>query len=366
MTLNVDIRHAFQDFALNATFEVGAGVTALFGPSGAGKSTIAAAITGLLRPDAGRITLNDEVLFDHAAGISVPVHRRRIGVVFQDGRLFPHLDVAGNLAFGARYVRDAGPAPDADAIARMLGIEALMTRRTGTLSGGEKQRVAIARALLMRPRLLIMDEPLAALDGPRKDEILPYLERLRDAGGVPIVYVSHAVAEIARLANSMVVLREGRVLRTGDVTEVLSEPSMVPLIGVREAGAVLHARVAEVDAGGLACLTISGGTLRVPGVGMTKGQALRIRILAQDVLIALEHPRGMSSRNILPAVVEGLHRGDGPGVAVALRLGGDRLLARITADAADELALRPGLACFAILKATAVARADIGVGTVDA
>ena len=355
MMLTVNIRHKFKSFTLDATFHAGAGVTALFGPSGAGKSTIAAAISGLLTPDAGRITLNDQLLFDSAAGISVAIHRRRIGVVFQDGRLFPHLDVAGNLAFGARYAPK-----DADAIARMLGIEALMTRRTGTLSGGEKQRVAIARALLMRPRLLIMDEPLAALDGPRKDEILPYLERLRDEGGVPIVYVSHALPEIARLADSMVVLRAGRVMRAGDVTEVLSDPAMVPLIGVREAGAVLHARVAGVDPGGLTRLTISGGTLRVPGAGMVAGQAIRIRILAQDVLIALEHPSGMSSRNILPAVVEGLHRGGGPGVAVALRLGDDRLLARITADAADELDLRPGLACFAILKATAVARADIG------
>ncbi|MCZ4353003.1 molybdenum ABC transporter ATP-binding protein [Roseovarius aestuarii] len=361
MNLSVDIRHGFDDFSLEADFEAGAGVTALFGPSGAGKSTIAAAICGLLTPNAGRITLDGQVLFDSASGICVPVHRRRIGVVFQDGRLFPHLDVASNLAFGARYAPDTESAQDAGAIARMLGIEGLMLRRPGTLSGGEKQRVAMARALLMRPRLLIMDEPLAALDGPRKDEILPYLERLRDAGSVPIIYVSHAVAEIARLANQMVVLRGGRVMRTGDVTEVLADPAMVPMIGVREAGAVLHARVAGVEAGGLTQLAISGGILRVPGAGMSKGQPIRIRILAQDVLIALEHPQGMSSRNILPAVVEGLHRGDGPGVAVALRLGDDRLLARITADAADELNLRPGLSCFAILKATAVARADIGV-----
>lgn len=359
MSLTVDIQHRFDGFTLDAGFEAGPGVTALFGPSGAGKSTVAAAVAGLLQPDAGRITLGGDVLFDRAAGVMVPPHQRRIGVVFQDGRLFPHLDVAGNLAFGMRYAL-SGPVTPIAEIAALLGIDGLLTRRIATLSGGEKQRVAMARALLMRPRLLVMDEPLAALDGPRKDDILPYLERLRDAGSVPILYVSHAVAEIARLADRMVVLRNGQVMRQGDVTAVLGDPAMVPLIGVREAGAVLRATVQGPPEAGLTRLAISGGELRVPGVAGAPGASLRLRILASDVLIALERPRGLSSRNILPAVVEGLHRGDGPGVAVSLRVGSDRLLARITADAADELALRPGLDCFAVLKATAVARVDIG------
>jgi len=360
MTLSVRISHRFGDFTLDATFEAGPGVTALFGPSGSGKTSIANGIAGLLRPDAGRIALAGDVLLDRARGVCLPAARRRIGVVFQDGRLFPHLTARQNIAFGARYAPRGAPGLDGGTIEDMLGIGALMHRRPASLSGGEKQRVAISRALTMRPRLLLMDEPLAALDGPRKDEILPYLERLRDSGAVPIVYITHSMAEIARLADRIIVLRAGRVLRAGDVTDVLSDPAMVPLIGVREAGSVLIARVIENRPQGLSRLSINGGELHLPGVDAEVGKSLRIRILAQDVLVSMERPAGLSSRNILPAVVEEVHRGDGPGVALSLRLGEDRLLARITADAMDELGLAPGTHCYAILKATAVARADIG------
>ena len=364
MSLTFDISHRFGAFQLEAQAEAGPGVTVLFGPSGSGKTSIANAIAGLVRPDAGRITLAGDVLLDHARGVCLPAARRRIGVVFQDGRLFPHLTVAQNIAFGLRYAPPAGTGNalglDAAAIQEMLGIGALMQRHPASLSGGEKQRVAIARALAMRPRLLLMDEPLAALDGPRKDEILPYLERLRDSRAVPIVYITHSMAEIARLADRIVVLREGRVLRAGDVTDVLSDPAMVPLIGVREAGSVLVARVVTLNSGGLSRLAISGGELRLPGIEAQVGKSLRIRILAQDVLVSRTQPVGLSSRNILPAVIEAVHRGDGPGVALSLRLGEDRLLARITADAMDELQLAPGVSCYAVLKAIAVARADIG------
>ena len=363
MSLSVDIAHRFDGFPLKAAFDAGPGVTALFGPSGSGKTTLTNAIAGLLTPDQGRIALGGDVLLDRAQGICLPAARRRIGVVFQEGRLFPHLTVARNITFGARYAPAGAPGLNADAIMAMLAIKALMDRRPRSLSGGEKQRVAIARALLMRPRLLLMDEPLAALDGPRKDEILPYLERLRDSGAVPIVYVTHSVAEIARLADRIVVLREGRVLRQGDVTDVLSDPAMVPLIGVREAGSVLMARVVEQNPGGLGRLEIGGGELRLPGIEAGVGKTVRVRVLAQDVLISLNRPVGLSSRNILPAVVEEVHRGDGPGVALSLCIGPSRLLARITADAMDELSLQPGTLCFAVIKATAIARADIGTDT---
>ncbi len=360
MTLSVDIAHRLGAFALEAAFEAGPGVTALFGPSGSGKTTIAKAIAGLLTPDEGRIALGGDTLLDCGRRICLPPARRRVGVVFQEGRLFPHLTVVQNISFGARYAPRGAPGLGAEVIERTLGIGALMDRRPASLSGGEKQRVAIARALAMRPRLLLMDEPLAALDGPRKDEILPYLERLRDSGAVPIVYITHAVAEIARLADHIVVLRGGRAVRCGTAADVLSDPAMVPLIGVREAGSVLIARVTEANPKGLSRLAISGGELRLPGIEADVGKSMRIRILAQDVLISLEQPSGLSSRNILPAVVEAVHRGDGPGVAVSLRLGEDRLLARITAEAMDELGLAPGTPCHAVLKATAVARADIG------
>ena len=360
MTLNVALRHRFSAFALDVAFEAGPGVTALFGPSGAGKTSIANAVAGLFQPDEGRIMLGDTVLFDRAAGVNVPTARRRIGVVFQDGRLFPHLDVAGNLAFGARYAPQEAGGAEVGAICDLLGIGHLMTRRPGALSGGEKQRVALARALLMQPQLLVMDEPLAALDGPRKDEILPYLERLRDAGGATIIYVSHSVAEIARLADRIVVLDQGRVVRSGPVGDVLSDPSMMPFVGVREAGSVLAAVVLERHADGLTRLSLSGGEMVVPGVDAEVGKSMRIRVLAQDVIVALQEPKGLSSRNILRAVVEELHPGSGPGMAVSLRLGADRLLVRITRRAAQELSLAPGLEVYAILKATAIARGDIG------
>ncbi|RKF16619.1 molybdenum ABC transporter ATP-binding protein [Roseovarius spongiae] len=360
MTLAVTLAHAFGDFTLDVGFKAGPGVTALFGPSGAGKTSIANAVAGLFTPREGRIELGGRVLLDTAAKVNMSAHKRRIGVVFQDGRLFPHLDVAGNLAFGARYAPRGAPGPDRAEILALLGIEELLSRRPGTLSGGEKQRVALARALLARPEFLVMDEPLAALDGPRKDDILPYLEGLRDRARVPILYVSHSVSEIARLADRIVVLREGRVLRAGPVADVLSDPEMVPLVGVREAGSVFEAQVLGHDADGLSRLGVSGGTLILPRVDADPGKHIRIRVLAQDVLLSLESPKGLSSRNILPVRVEALHQGAGPGVAVSLRLGEDRLLARITARAAAELGLRPGLACHAILKATAVPRGDVG------
>ena len=362
MSLSVDIRHSFGAFELDLSFAVDGGVTALFGPSGAGKTTVANVIAGLFAPEFGRVRLGARCLLDTQTGQCLPAHQRRIGYVFQDGRLFPHLTVAGNLDFGTRYVPAGAAGPDRDEVIALMGIAHLLARRPANLSGGEKQRVALARALLTRPELLIMDEPLAALDGPRKDEILPYLEQVRDSGTLPILYVSHSVAEIARLADNIAVLREGRVLRSGPVSDILSDPEMVPLVGVREAGSVLMAKVIAHDPDGLSRLAVSGGELVIPGVDAALGSVMRIRVLAQDVLVSLEVPRGLSSRNILPVTIEGIHRGDGPGVALSLRLGDTRLLARITARAADELALRPGLDVHAILKATAVARGDIGRG----
>ncbi|WP_272006882.1 molybdenum ABC transporter ATP-binding protein [Roseovarius sp. ZX-A-9] len=362
MSLRVKIHHKFSGFTLDAAFETGPGVTAIFGASGAGKTSIANAVAGLFAPARGMVELEGRCLYDAAARVNVPPHKRRIGTVFQDGRLFPHLSVAGNLDFGTRYVPRGRTGPDRDQVIALMDIGGLLQRRPLHLSGGEKQRVALARALLMAPELLIMDEPLAALDGPRKDEILPYLERLAGGANVPILYVSHSVGEIARLADQIVVLRAGRVARSGTVGDVLSDPELVPMMGVREAGSVLHAQVLGHDADGLSRLAVSGGALLIPGVQAEPGKHIRLRVLAQDVLLSLDMPKGLSSRNILPVVVEMLHRGDGPGMAVSLRLGEDRLLARITARAAEEMGLRPGLACHAILKATAVPRGDIGGG----
>lgn len=359
MSIEADLRHSFAGFELDISLRAGPGVTAIFGPSGSGKTTTINMIAGLVRPDHGRVVVDGEPVFDSSKRQNTPSHRRRIAYVFQDGRLFPHLTVARNIRFGARFARSEPMASEAEIIA-LLGLAPLMDRRPVALSGGERQRVALARALLSAPRLLLMDEPLAALDAPRKEEILPYLEALRDRTGIPILYVSHSVAEVARLSDRLILLEEGKVVLSGKTQDVLNTPDALPFLGVREAGSILRARVLRHDADGLSRLQISGGELVLPRVDADVGESLVIRILAHDVLIALEEPKGLSSRNILPVTINGLHKGGGPGVVASLRLGNDVLLARITARAAEDLALRPGLGCFAVLKATTVPRRNIG------
>ena len=358
MTLSVALQHRFGGFALDVAFDAPGGVTALFGRSGAGKTSVINAVAGLLRPNAGRVVVGDTVLFDSAARIDLPAHRRRVGYVFQDARLFPHLRVRGNLAYGARFAGGVDAA-DLARVADMLGIAHLLDRSPGALSGGETQRVAIGRALLARPRLLLLDEPLAALDDARKAEILPYLERLRDAAGLPILYVSHSVAEVARLATTVVVLDAGRVARVGTTADVLSDPDAVTGLGLRDAGAILRATVAAHHPDGLSELSTSAGPLFLPHVDGAIGTGLRVRIAAQDVILSVARPVGLSALNILRVKVVALRDGDGPGVMVQLRAGDDLLLARITGRSATALGLKPGLACHAIVKTVAVAGGDV-------
>ena len=363
MTLSVDIAHDFGGFRLQVRFEAPPGITALFGRSGTGKTSVVNAVAGLLRPQAGRIVLNGAPLFDAAAGHCVPVHRRRLGYVFQDARLFPHLTVRRNLTYGQRFAPRDATGPDLAEVCALLGLEGLLERRPGALSGGERQRVAIGRALLSRPRMLLLDEPLAALDAARKEEILPYLERLRDHTAVPMLYVSHSVAEIARLATSVVVLEAGRVTRAGAAERVLSDPATARQLGLREAGAVLPATVTRHHDDGLSELAISGGRLFLPAIDLAVGRATRVRILAQDVIVATgPAPRGLSALNVLPATVLALREGHGPGVIVQLRCGDDRLLARITRRSAETLGLAPGVAVHAVVKSVSVARTDVGTG----
>ncbi|WP_147109294.1 molybdenum ABC transporter ATP-binding protein [Tateyamaria sp. syn59] len=350
MTLSVALRNRFGDFDLDVAFEAGPGVTALFGRSGAGKTTIVNAVAGLLRPDHAQITLDGE-RFD-----SLPVHRRRVGYVFQDARLFPHMSVADNLDYASRY---GARASDRPRIIEMLGIGTLLDRPPATLSGGEKQRVALGRALLSNPRLLLMDEPLAALDAPRKAEILPYLDRLKAETGLPILYVSHAVDEVARLADHMVLLADGRVARAGPLFDVMADPAAVPLLGVREAGAVLRARVLSHDEDGLSTLQLASGHVQLMGVQAPVGAEVRLRVLAQDVLLSLTEPEGLSAQNILPVIIHTIRAGDGPGAAIALQAGSDRLLARVTARAVQRMGLVEGQSLFAVIKATSVAQSAI-------
>ncbi len=359
MTLSVALGHSFAGFTLDVAFEAPRGVTALFGRSGSGKSTVINAVAGLLHPDRGRVASDDVVLLDVAQNIDLPVHKRHLGYVFQEGRLFPHLTVRQNLDYG-RWFGAKARAGDFDRVVAILGIARLLHRRPATLSGGEKQRVAIGRALLSNPRILLMDEPLAALDEARKAEILPYIEGLRDQMDIPILYVSHSLTEVARLASHIVVLNAGRVVRQGPVAAVLSDPAAVPELGLREAGAFLTATLAAQDADGLSRLDTSAGPIWLPRIDAAPGAILRIRVAAQDVMLSRTRPEGLSALNILPATVTALRLGDGPGALVQLQIGQDLLLARITRRSATALDLQPGTAVFAVLKAVAVAAADIG------
>lgn len=358
--LAVDIRHDFPGFALDARFEAPPGVTALFGRSGSGKTTVVNAVAGLLRPEAGRIALDGEALFDAAARRCAPPHRRRIGYVFQEARLFPHLTVRANLRFGGWFAPGRAAPGEFGRVVEMLGIGPLLARRPGALSGGERKRVAIGRALLARPRMLLMDEPLAALDEARKAEILPYLERLRDAAGVPILYVSHALPEVARLATTVVAMEAGRVVRAGPAAEVLSDPAAVPALGVRDAGAVLGGRVTGHHADGLTEVETSAGPLLLPRLDAPAGARLRVRIAASEVILARARPEGLSALNILEAEVTALRLGEGGGAMVQLRAGDDLLLARVTRRSAEALSLVPGARCWCVVKSVAVARADVG------
>jgi molybdate transport system ATP-binding protein len=352
--LSVSVTHRLGAFTLDAAFESDGGLTALFGRSGAGKTSLVNAIAGLIRPTSGRIAVDDAVLTDTASGRFVPAHRRRIGYVFQEDRLFPHLSVRQNLLYGRWFAPRTHEGDDLGRIVGLLGIDHLLARRPAHLSGGEKQRVAIGRALLARPRLLVMDEPLAPLDERRRAEILPYIERLRDETRVPIVYVSHSVAEVARLATTLVVLSDGKVAAVGPTAEIMGRIDLFPLTGRAEAGAILATRVAGHDrAFGLTILAAAAGELRVPALDLPVGAALRVRIRARDVMIALTPPEGLSALNVLPGTVVEISAGDGPIVQMRLDCGGDALVARLTRRSVETLGLTPGRAVHAVIKSIA-------------
>lgn len=357
MTLTIRLRHAFAGFTLDVDITTGPGVTALFGRSGSGKTTIVNAVAGLLRPDEGTIRLNDDTLLDTATSRFLPPHRRRMGYVFQDSRLFPHLTVRQNLTFARRFTR--APKLPFDQVTDLLGLAPLLDRRPATLSGGERQRTAIGRALLSAPRLLLMDEPLASLDDRRKSEILPYLERLRDETRLPILYVSHAMPEVARLADHLVLIDAGRVSAQGPTAALLSDPATAPALGLREAGSLLTARIAGHDDDGLTRLDTAIGPLWLPQLSAPTGSSVRLRILAQDVMIATTRPTGISALNILPAMITEIRPGEGPGTLVRLALGPDAILARITRRSADTLGLQPGQQVYAVLKAVSVAQENV-------
>jgi len=377
-------------FTLQARFQAPTpAVVALFGRSGCGKSTLVNLLSGLLEPDEGFIELDGTVLTDTSARVCVPVERRRIGYVFQDARLFPHFTVLGNLRYGhkrapgvrnsgsasagtmadrqaATSVRDcrsavadtSGRAIGLEQVISLLGIESILARRPHQISGGERQRVALGRALLSQPHLLLLDEPLAALDAARREEVLPYLEVLRDRLAIPMVYVSHQFEEILRLATHVVLMEAGQVVAQGSLSEVSLLPQLRAIVGPDAVGAVLDGRVAGADtAGGMADIQLSDlppgrGVLRVSLPNARIGAALRVQLLARDIILATGPPHGLSVRNALEGTIASLtDDGNEDAVLVTVDIGGAMVLARVTREAVSALKLARGGAVWALVKA---------------
>lgn len=358
--IEVDLRLGLPDFRIDARFEAGPGITALFGRSGAGKTLLVNLLAGLVRPDEGRIVVSGHVLFDSARGIDLAPEKRRLGYVFQEDRLFPHLSVHANLTYGMRLVPRAQRRLHPDDVVDLLGIRGLLPRRPHHLSGGEKQRVAIARALLASPELVLMDEPLANLDADRRAEILPLIESLRDDLGLPVVYVSHSTDEIVRLADSLVLISDGRVAASGRVEEIMSRLDLRPLTGRYDAGAVLPARVlSHAPEDELTVLEVPGGELRISHLDLPVGTALRVRVRARDVTLALTRPHDLSVLNCFRGAVVEIGADSGPQVDVLVDIGCP-LWARITRRSVRDLGLEPGVEVYALIKSGSIDRYSLG------
>ena len=359
--LEVDIEMRRGSFAVQVAFASDAPIVALFGRSGAGKSTVVNAIAGIARPTRGRIAIGGRVLFDSARGIDLSPERRHVGYVFQDALLFPHMSVRSNLAYGESLTPASERFIERGRVLDLLGLHGILDRGTRELSGGERQRVAIGRALLSSPRILLMDEPLASLDAARRAEILQYVELLRDELRLPMVYVSHAIEEVTRLADHLVLVSEGKSIVEGPAGEVLGRPELTPLTGRHEAGAVIETRVARHDeAFGLSILAFADGELVLPNMDALPGEPVRARIRARDVALALEPPRRASVQNVLRAEIVRISEAFGAIVDVELRIGSTPLIARITRKAATDLALAPGTTVYALVKAVSIDRRSVG------
>jgi molybdate transport system ATP-binding protein len=353
--LRVEVKKRRGAFALDARFDLPTpGVAALFGRSGCGKSTLVNVIAGLLGADTGRVVLDDDVLFDTERRINIAPEHRRIGYVFQDARLFPHLRVAANLAYGERRA----PPPhyvSLDTVAGLLDLGPLMGRRTHQLSGGERQRVAIGRALLSQPRLLLLDEPLASLDAARRDEVLPYLETLRDQLSLPMVYVSHNFDEVWRLASYVVLMEAGKSVAQGGVGEMSLHPGVRSIIGTEAVGAIVDGTVQGIDAAmGLMSVRVGNCELKVQSTGAVVGAKLRVQLLARDLIVATQPPQHLSVRNVLAGVVAAVTGDDAHSDLVHVDIGGTRIIARVTKAATSELGIGPGLSVWALVKAVSL------------
>ncbi len=360
--LDVAVRRRLGDFELDVAFASPGGVTALFGPSGAGKSSIANAIAGIAKPDAGHVRVDGIPLFDGARRIDVPAHRRGVGYVFQDARLFPHLTVEQNLRFGLSRARGRPVYAPFDEVVALLAIGPLLARRPRGLSGGERQRVALGRALLGQPRLLVLDEPLASLDAGHKGEILPYLTGLRDAYAVPMVYVSHTIDEVVRLATHVVLVAKGRVVATGPVNEIFSRADLRAHTGRRfEASAIVDATiVAHRPDWHLTDVALGAATIAVPAVDAPPGARLRLRVRARDVALAHSEPTDSSIGGRLPGHVAEIVAREGPYAEVRVDVGGASVWALVTRHSVDRLALATGMPIWCLIKTVALDNRLVG------
>lgn len=352
--LECHVQKRLGDFSLDISLSVPAsGVTALFGQSGSGKTSLLRLIAGLDRPDAGRVRLGERTLTDIAARTHVPIHKRQLGVVFQEARLFPHYRVRGNLTYGM----PSSARPRFDDLVTLLGIEHLLERLPGTLSGGEARRVAIGRALLTQPRLLLMDEPLTGLDGERKQELLRYLVRLTREIDIPVVYVSHDTAEISAIADHLALIERGRLTAHGQLDELMMRLDLTDRLGGFDAATRLSARVVDHDSRySLTRVALDDGqTLRIPAIEQPPGAPIRLRVGVRDVALAHVMPEGTSYRNGLNAVIEAIEPSPQAPSAneVRLRVGRQRLRARLTRQACDEMQLGAGKTVIALIRSVA-------------
>lgn len=356
--IDIDVQKHAGTFRLSAKIiSETAGVTAFFGRSGSGKTTLVNLIAGLAKPDSGHIVIDGVTLFDSGKGIDIPPERRQLGYVFQEDRLFPHMSVMANLRYGKPRTN---PEHQFGRIVELLGIRSLLDRRPNTLSGGEKQRVSIGRALLADPRLLLMDEPLASLDSARKDEILPFIDELSAELNLPIIYVSHAMDEIVRLADTLVLISDGEIAAVGPVEELTSRLDLRPMTGRYEAGSVLAVTVAGHDEpDGLTRLSFAGGVFRVPLVDIPVGRELRIRIRARDVSIALSDPKDISINNVFSGEIREISEANSDQADVLI-FAGEPIWARISKYSVNRLALTPGKPVYAMIKAIAIDRYSLG------
>lgn len=353
---NIRAKKRRDSFVLDVDIEVSSpGVVALFGRSGCGKSTLVNIVAGLLPADEAHIVIDGMALDKN--GKALLAEHRRIGYVFQDARLFPHLDVMGNLRYGEQRAKSHRDAPRImlDKVAPLLGLEPLLSRRIHQLSGGERQRVALGRALLSNPRLLILDEPLASLDAARREEVLPYLEKLRDELAIPMVYVSHQFEEVLRLATHVVLMDKGRVLSQGTLDELSLHPELRAIVGPEAVGAVIHGVVEAVDGGtGLASIRIGTNVLRIHLREARAGAQVRAQLLARDIILATTRPENLSVRNIMTGTIARIIPDDEDTELVYVDIGGASILSRVTRAASMALSLRAGLPVWALVKSVSI------------